>query len=356
MSLPTAPDHPIQCILPPHVIDSVRMRGDAKMRKMCDELHREAEKARVARHEAAPPHAFRAAPRVPVGAESACERTVYDAGKKATLPGKLVRAEGDPPSGDPQVDEAYDGAGDTYKLYFDVYQRDSLDGDGMELKSSVHVRRKFNNAFWNGQQMAYGDGDGVIFTPLTGSLTVCGHELSHGVVQFSGGLIYQDQSGALNESFADVFGVLTAQYKKGESAAQADWLIGAEILGPDINGDALRSMKAPGTAYDDRILGKDPQPYHMDLYNNTSSDNGGVHINSGIPNHAFYLTAQYLGGNAWEKAGHIWSDTLQEISNPHATFADWADKTVEMARARFGSGSREAILTRRAWKLVGISV
>lgn len=352
----TVPDHPLQCIMPPHMVDSVRMRGTAKMKKMCDELHNQADKARVLRQEAAPAGGARAARAVPPGTKSACKRIVYDAGGKATLPGKQVRKEGEPPTKDPQVNEAYDGAGDTYKLYFEQYHRDSLDGKGLTLKSSVHVRRKFNNAFWNGQQMAYGDGDGVLFTPLTGSLTVCGHELSHGVVQFSGGLIYQDQSGALNESFADVFGALTAQYKHGQSAAEADWLIGAEILGPDINGDALRSMKAPGTAYDDRILGKDPQPFHMGGYVNTQTDNGGVHINSGIPNQAFYLTAQYLGGNAWEKAGHIWYDTMQDISNPHATFADWADKTVEMARLRFGNGSQEAILTRRAWKLVGISI
>ena len=350
------PCHPIQCILPPHMLESLRLRGDEKMRKMCDTLEREAEKARLSRQQSAPPTAFRAARRVAAGAAPALERTVFDAKKRATLPGTLARGEGDAPTGDDQIDAAYDGAGDTYKLFFEQYQRDSLDGEGLPLVSSVHVRRDFNNAFWDGEQMAYGDGDGVIFKPLAGSLTVCGHELSHGVVQFSGGLIYQDQSGALNESFADVFGVLTDQYKKGQTAAEADWLIGAEILGEDIQGDALRSMKAPGTAYDDQRLGKDPQPFHMDDYNNTSSDNGGVHINSGIPNQAFYLTAQYLGGNAWEKAGHIWYDTMQQINNPHATFADWADKTVEVARDRFGRGSRESILTRRAWKLVGINV
>ncbi len=356
MSHRTSPCHPMQCILPPHMIETVRMRGDAKMRKMCDTLEREADKAREARQDFAQVQPFGAPPRVALASQPALDRTVYDAQNRATLPGKLVRSEGDPPSGDAQVDAAYDGAGDTYKLYFEQYKRDSLDGNGLPLVSSVHVRRKFNNAFWNGQQMAYGDGDGTIFKPLAESLTVCGHELSHGVVQFSGGLLYQDQSGALNESFADVFGVLTDQYKKGQTAAEADWLIGAEILGDNINGDALRSMKAPGTAYDDALLGKDPQPYHMDFYNTTTSDNGGVHINSGIPNQAFYLLAQYLGGNAWEKAGHIWYDTMQQINNPRATFAEWADKTVEEARKRFNTGSREMILTRRAWKLVGIDI
>jgi Zn-dependent metalloprotease len=204
--------------------------------------------------------------------------------------------------------------------------------------------------------MVYGDGDGRIFLALTRSLSVIGHELSHGVVQYSGGLVYQDQAGALNESFADVFGVLTVQHQAKQEAADASWLVGDGILGPKIEGEALRSLKAPGTAYRDRLLGEDPQPFHMSDYVNTSSDNGGVHINSGIPNHAFYLLARFLGGFAWEKAGHIWYDTLQGIDNPHATFTQWADQTVEAARKRFGAGSLEELFTRRAWKLVGIAL
>jgi Zn-dependent metalloprotease len=94
----------------------------------------------------------------------------------------------------------------------------------------------------------------------------------------------------------------------------------------------------------------------MSDYVNTSADNGGIHINSGIPNHAFYLLARFLGGFAWEKAGHIWYDALQRISNPYASFVQWADETVEAARQRFGAGSLEQIFTRRAWKLVGIAL
>ncbi|MEE8526485.1 MAG: M4 family metallopeptidase [Thermoanaerobaculia bacterium] len=350
------PCHPLQCILPPHMVDAIKLRGTEKQRKMVAAIERTAAEAREARVHAAPPQAFMAVAAVAADAEPAPQREIFDANNRATLPGELVRAEGDPASDDDAVNEAYDGAGDTYQFFFEQFRRDSLDGHGLPLVSSVHVRRKFNNAFWNGEQMAYGDGDGIIFERLTKSLSVIGHELSHGVVQFSGGLVYQDQSGALNESLADVFGALTVQYKNGQTAAEADWLVGAEILGPDIDGVALRSLRAPGTAYDDNLLGKDPQPFHMDGFLVTSSDNGGVHMNSGIPNHAFYLLAQYLGGNAWEKAGHIWYGALQAINNPHATFAEWADKTVETSRDRFGSGSLEAILTRRSWKLVGISV
>ncbi|NKB77193.1 MAG: peptidase M4 family protein [Gammaproteobacteria bacterium] len=346
--------HSIQCILPPHMLETISIRGDRKVKAMVSSLIKNAEKYRFARAEASPPTAYQGVPPLDEAQQPTVYREVYDGQKKARLPGKLVRKEGDPPvCDDESVNVAYDGAGDVYDLYLDEYRRDSMDGRGMKLISTVHHRNKYNNAFWDGEQMAYGDG--VVFSTMT-ELSVIGHELSHGVVQFSGGLIYRDQAGALNESFADVFGALTLQRKHQQSASEATWLIGGGIFGPDVNGESLRSMKTPGEAYNDDLLGKDPQPYHMDLYLNTSADNGGVHINSGIPNHAFYLLSQYLGGNAWEKAGHIWYDTLQAINNPNATFNEWADKTVEMARNRFGSGSREAIYTRRAWLLVGITV
>jgi Zn-dependent metalloprotease len=348
--------NPIQCILPPHILDAIKLRGNAGQRQMALDLESDARQYRDERQTAAPAVSYLAAPLVSAGALPQLNREVYDAKNSSSLPGTLVRKEGDTPVGDVAVNAAYDGSGDVYKLYFDIYKRDSLDGNGMILMSTVHYRKNYNNARWNGSQMAYGDGDGIIFLSLLRSLSIIGHELSHGVVQFSGGLIYQDNSGALNESFADIFGCLTVQYKKKQEAYEADWLVGDGIFGPNIQGLALRSLKAPGTAYDDRLLGKDPQPYHMDDYVMTSRDYGGVHINSGIPNHAFYLLSQYLGSYAWEKAGHIWYDTLLSINNPNATFHDWADKTVEMAHNRFGQGSIEVQFTRRAWKLVGLSV
>ena len=348
--------HPRHCILPPHMIEAIRLRGDAGLRKMADGIEQDGQRFRAARCELMPPAATRRAQPVAARARIKPERKVYDAQQRRRLPGKLVRAEGDARSSDADVDRAYDGAGATFKLFLNVYQRHSLDGEGMPLVSSVHYGKSYNNAFWDGEQMVYGDGDGILFRSFTRSLSVIAHELSHGVVQFSGGLVYRDQSGALSESFADVFGVLTLQYRRKQAAHEADWLVGKGLLGPDVRGAALRSLKAPGTAYDDAVLGKDPKPFHMDDFVYTSSDNGGVHINSGIPNHAFYLLAQNLCGNAWERAGHIWYDTLQSIDNPHASFADWADRTVELARERFGAGSTEAIQTRRSWKLVGIAV
>ncbi len=349
----TSHPHPIECIIPPHMIEAIQLRGNPEQRHMATLLGQRSADVRLLRQEAVPSAGFAVAAAAKANKPN---REVYDAGNAGGLPGKLVRSEGQPPVADRTVNEAYDGSGDTYELYRHAYGRDSLDGHGLKLVSTVHFDQNFDNAFWNGSQMVYGDGDGQLFIPFTRSLSVIGHELSHGVVQYSGGLVYQDQAGALNESYADVGGVLTVQHKKKEKACDATWLIGDGILAPNIHGKALRSLKAPGTAYDDPVLGKDPQPFHMDGYVHTSSDNGGVHINSGIPNHAFYLLAQYLGGHAWEKAGHIWYDALQALNNPHATFAQWADETVKTARTRFGAGSLEEIFTRRAWKLVGIAV
>ena len=168
----------------------------------------------------------------------------------------------------------------------------------------MHYGVDYDNAFWDGERMVFGDGDGEVFVGFTASTTVIGHELAHGVVQYTANLEYQGQPGALNESIADVFGALTEQFLLEQSATDATWLIGAEIFTDAVQGKALRSMIEPGTAYDDDELGKDPQPAHMSGFVRTTEDNGGVHINSGIPNRAFALFAIDLGGNAWETRGH----------------------------------------------------
>ena len=194
------------------------------------------------------------------------------------------------------MNEAYDGAGRTYDFYRRVYGRRSVDDHALRLDASVHYGDGFNNAHWNGRQMIYGDGDGKYFRRFTTVLDVIAHELTHGVSQYSAGFAFSGQSGALAEHFSDVFGVLTKQYWLRQTAARADWLVGAGLFTDRVNGDAIRSMKAPGTAYDDPILGADPQPAHMRGYVRASGDDRGVHINCGIPNHAFYLAAASLGG------------------------------------------------------------
>lgn len=281
-------------------------------------------------------------------------RTVYDCDHDTRLPGKRVRGEGDPRGKDSAVNEAYDFSGATYDFFKKVYGRNSVDDRGMRLDSSVHYGVDYDNAFWNGMQMVYGDGDGEIFQRFTKAIEVVGHELVHGVVQYEAGLNYRGQPGALNESFADVFGVLVRQWKLKQSAAQADWLIGAALFTGEIKGAALRSMKAPGTAYNHPALGKDPQPAHMKDYYTGSADNWGVHINSGIPNRAFYLAATAIGGQAWEPAGHIWYDALCNRLRPDSNFKAAAKATIDSAGLVCGNGSKEQQAVKTAWEQVGV--
>jgi Zn-dependent metalloprotease len=285
------------------------------------------------------------------------KRSIYDAGSSETLPGALVRKEGEPDTGDAATDEAYDGLGHTHRLYADVFGRNSIDGQGLKLDATVHFGKLYDNAFWDGTQMVFGDGDGEVFERFTASLSVIGHELAHGVTQYSAALAYRNQAGALNESMSDVFGALVEQYVKDQSTAEASWLIGEGLFTAEVEGSALRSMKAPGTAYDDDVLGKDPQPDSMDSYVRTSADNGGVHINSGIPNRAFYLVAESLGGNAWDSPGRIWYETLTGGSLPTtATFSVFAKATAACAEELFGSDSKEHDAVRNAWETVKVKL
>src|SRR5262249_51203479 len=142
-------------------------------------------------------------------------RAVYDASGGTELPGRIVRSEGDRSTGDPAADEAWDGAGETWDLFHDEYGRDSIDGRGVRLDSTVHFGRDYDNAFWNGNQMVYGDGDRRLFDRFTRSVDVIGHELTHGVTQHEAKLEYEGESGALNEHFSDVFGTLVRQRRLG---------------------------------------------------------------------------------------------------------------------------------------------
>lgn len=290
------------------------------------------------------------------------DRRVHDCDHGTTLPGGLVRAEGDEPSSDPSVNEAFAGLGATWEVLHRRYGRDSLDGSGMPLVASVHYARDYDNAFWDGQQMVFGDGDGVYFQRFTGSVDVIAHELAHGVTQYTAGLTYVGQPGALNESASDVWGAIVRQWVRGQTVEEADWLIGAELFTDRVQGVALRSMAAPGTAYDDPRLGRDPQPAHMDdhvrLPHDADNDNGGVHINSGIPNKAFHLFATALGEHVWEVAGQVWFDTMttRGLIPRDVDFAGFAGATVRMAQDRYGEGSEVDRALRSAWSGVGIEL
>jgi Zn-dependent metalloprotease len=295
-----------------------------------------------ARREAGPHPVPRAAAGAPAWAVHTCHNT-------ADLPGDLVRSAGGPGSGDDAVDEAATGITATLDLYREVYERDSFDGEGAPVSLSVHFERDYDNAYWDGTQLVFGDGDGKVFDRFTRPVDVLGHELTHAVTERTAGLTYSGQSGALNESLSDVFGSCVKQRLLAQSPEEADWLIGEGLFLPGVKGRALRDMAHPGTAYDDPRLGKDPQAGDMSGYVETDDDNGGVHTNSGIPNRAFYLAAVAIGGTTWEGAGRIWYDALTGSDvGADTDFAGFAAATIAAA-------GESADAVRAAWKTVGVA-
>jgi Zn-dependent metalloprotease len=351
--------HSIFCIVPDSVLRDIARNGTEEQRQAALDTLAAASTFRTMRaiRLAAPvatasPATVSLAAVAGTGEAKQLQRTIFDCRNTRRLPGHPARAEGAPTTGDPAVDEAYDGLGTTYDFYWETLRRNSIDDQGMPLNGHVHYGNRFNNAFWDGQRMVFGDGDGVVFNRLTISLDIMGHELTHGVTEKEAQLIYQDQSGALNESVSDVYGSLVKQYYRGKQAAQdADWLIGEGIWADPSRGEALRSMKEPGTAFEG-----DLQPAHMSDYVNTNDDNGGVHINSGIPNKAFYLAATEMGGYAGERTGFIWYATLRDPRlKPNASFRQFARLTAVNAEILFPGGPEQQIV-RDAWREVGVDI
>jgi Zn-dependent metalloprotease len=349
----------VNCIVPPYMLRAMMESEETGVRESAIRTLLASTRLRAQREVVG---ALRTV--VPTATAQGRRRAVHDAAgrelNRLQLPGRLVRGEDAASTNDEVVNEAYDALGHTLDFYDRALGRRSIDDRGMPLVATVHWGQGFNNAFWNGTQMVFGDGDGVVFGRFTRSLDIIAHELTHGVVDHTSALEYSVQSGALNESFADVFGSLVKQFTLRQGVQQADWLIGAELLAPGVDGKALRSMKAPGTAYNDpKLGGRDPQPDHMDRFvqlpDDEFNDFGGVHINSGIPNKAFFLVAHELGGHAWEDAGTIWYEALQQLFE-RAQFGDCANITTQIAAARFGDGSRQHRAVRTAWQEVGVVV
>jgi Zn-dependent metalloprotease len=352
--------HSLYCILPPYILSRIAEHGPPELRSKAIRALLVDPSIRIVRATTAGPVSGSVA-RLRSAAGNILTpsplRTIRDAKGRAEAPGAtVVRREGGAPTGDPAADEAYDGLGATFALFWNAFQRNSIDDAGLPLDATVHYDQDYDNAFWDGTQMVFGDGDGELFNRFTLALDVIGHELTHGVTEREAGLAYFNQSGALNESISDVFGSLVKQKALGQDVAAADWLIGAGLFTPKVKGSALRSMKAPGTAYDDPVLGKDPQPAHMDGFVRTNQDNGGVHINSGIPNRAFYLAASAIGGNAWDRAGMVWYNALLDPNvRANTDFAGFARVTVDVAGRLYGAGSAEALAVGAAWSDVGVS-
>jgi Zn-dependent metalloprotease len=242
----------------------------------------------------------------------------------------------------------------SWDFYWQLFGRNSIDNKGMLIKQYVHYDKGMDNAYWDGRRMVYGDGDGTVFTSFTSDIDVIGHELTHGVTENESNLDYEEQAGALNESFSDIFGIMIKQRFNNQDVKKSNWLIGEKVvIGPKY---ALRSLKAPGTAYlNHPELGNDPQPATMDKYqklpNTSLGDWGGVHINSGIPNFAFYVAAFNMGGFAWEKAGRIWYNTLTDgMLAQNAKFTDVKSLTIVHAEKLFGLNSAEVKAVKDGWK------
>ncbi|MGO9081659.1 MAG: M4 family metallopeptidase [Streptosporangiaceae bacterium] len=283
----------------------------------------------------------------------ACE--VYDVhGQESFQHMTLARAVDDPPADDEAVDEAYDGLLTTWRFFADILGRRSIDGAGRPLRAVVHYGANYADAFWEGEYAVFGDGDRQLFRRFTSAPELVTRLLCHGVPEIAR-LSRHGQIGALQVSLTDVLGLLAVQYGKDETAADSSWLIGEGVFKEHVHAQAMRSLQAPGTAYDDPVLGQDRQPSHMNGYVKTPEDNGGIHINCGIPNHAFYLLAYKLGGHAWDPAGRIWWDALTEGPIPsNEPFAGFAARTVRIAQERYGAEAAAA--TESAWQAVGVDI
>ncbi|MCM4166375.1 Protease PrtS [Arenibacter antarcticus] len=288
--------HKYQChIVPPYILEQLAKQGSNSCKRTLLETQRIAQSRNIAIHNLLQRN----------DKEGNGERIVYDCLNEYRQKVQVARSEGQDKVKDMATNQAYDHSGFVREYFIDTFQLNSLDGKGMPIVSNVHYGIGYNNAFWDGDEITYGDGDGGQFSNFSAAIDVVAHELTHGITQFLGNLEYKGQSGALNEHFSDVFATIIKQKYLVQDIGEADWLIGDTIVGKEFPGKAIRSMKAPGSANE-----FDSQPDHMDQYYSGASDNYGVHINSGIPNKVFYLSCMAIG---IEDCALIWFHTLTQL-------------------------------------------
>lgn len=280
-------------------------------------------------------------------------RKVYSAGNALTLPGTLLFLEGGS-SADLDASKAYEYSGNAYDYFSSRHSRDSWNGSGGDVVSSVHYGNNHNDAFWNGSQLAFGDGDGSRYTGLARALDVVAHELTHGVTQSTANLTYANESGALNEAMSDIFGSATEAYVRGESSNT--WKVGEDAFTPGTSGDALRYMSNP-------TQDGDSKDYYPERYLGTA-DNGGVHWNSGIANLAFYLLSEggthprgktsvvvpSVGNVAAEK---IFYKALKTYMTSSTNFLGAREATMQASSALYGPCSSQTSAVKAAWNAVG---
>ena len=333
----------VQGVIPPYILIELTNRnpGNQSYAHTLEEM----QKAHKPGYQPRSPH---------IRGSSNSTREVYDAKGQELEPGDhgvKARFEGDRATGDTEIDRVYDYTGNVRDFYKQEFGRNSIDDNGMKFVSRVNYGQNFQNAYWDGQEMTYGRPDASSPFKTFVLQDVTAHEITHGITQFEVGLGDSGQAGALNESFSDVFGQLVSQWSHHQKARDAHWVVGEGAWKSSIHGRGLRDMLHPGTAYDDPLVGKDPQPADMAHYMYTEKDNGGVHINCGIPNRAFAEFATSLGGNAWDEAGHIWYRAMQKAGgNPN--FSSFANATVNAA-SELGY-QNDLPKLQHAWKDVGV--
>lgn len=273
--------------------------------------------------------------------------TVYDCKHHQTLPGIPVPNPGS--SSDSTAVRTFKETTAVAEFYKKVFNRNSVDGAGMTLMSSIHFGDKYNNAMWNGSQMLYGDGDDQIFVDFTCGNDVIGHELTHGVTQHTLQLDYVSDAGGLNESLSDCFGSMFRQWQANQDVNQADWLIGHDILGPVAKAKGYTCLRNMANPADPHCLAPQPTKYAQ------ITPGMDPHYTSGPPNLAFCLACKALGGKSWEKIGQVWYQAMTGFGpSPKMKMKKFADRARKLASQMYSSVPAVAGAVDKAWKQVGL--
>lgn len=338
------------CIVPKDILDRF-----AKDKKLASELRQAAAASsrisdvlRTMRHQAGELTALSHAAGLHVAELATAPKvTVYDCRHTQSLPGTPVAKP--KTAKDATAKRTFVETTAVARFYKTVFGRNSIDDAGMTMMSSIHFGKNYNNAMWNGTQMVYGDGDGKLFVDFTRGNDVIGHELTHGVTQHSLQLGYSGDAGGLNESISDCFGSMFRQWQAGQDAAQADWLIGADIIGPVAAARGYKCLRNMANPADKAALGPQPTRYSQ------ITPGMDPHYSSGPPNLAFATACRTLGGKSWERIGLVWYDALTTSGpQPGMSMPQFAARTRQLAAQRYPKQPAVATAVDAGWKKVGL--
>jgi len=273
--------------------------------------------------------------------------TVYDSRNTQTLPGTPVKSP--KTSKDASAKRCFTETSSVAEFYKSVFGRNSVDNAGMTLMSSIHFGHNYNNAMWNGQQMVYGDGDGKLFIDFTKGNDVIGHELTHGVTQYSLQLAYSGDAGGLNESVSDCFGSMFRQWEANQDVNSADWLIGADIMGSVAKSRGFKCLRNMAKPADKAALAPQPTKYSQ------ITPGMDPHYSSGPPNLAFCTACKTLGGKSWEKIGQVWYTVLTTSgAQPQITMPQFAARCRQTATQLYPKLPAVGAAVDAGWKSIGI--